>query len=109
MEHALGLFSMAFSRNLWISSIDDYITNPLFQKNDLSEIIKFLKTFILNILESENQTPLDRHALTQTSLLLRKMHELFTYDEFIAREIFEIPNVNWKRVIEKREFSNILR
>jgi len=53
--HALTLFCLAFTRNLWITSFDEFIKSPYFERKDIIGLVKLLRALIIDLILSSQK------------------------------------------------------
>jgi len=47
---------LAFTRNLWVTSFDEFIKNPLFERKDIIGLVDLLRALIIDLILGENQS-----------------------------------------------------
>jgi hypothetical protein len=108
--HSLALFCLAFTRNLWVTSFDEFLKNPLFERKDIMGLVDLLRALIIDlILGGEQGQPhktglLDDFVLYSSSVLLRLLHELFAVKDYVDPRAWDIKEVNWKQVLQSESF-----
>jgi len=94
------LFCLAFTRNLWITSFEDFLKSQFFEKKDVIGMINLLRSLIINLLmESKHHNLLDEFVLYSSSILLRLLHEYFAIKDYIDPKAWDIKEVDWKEVL----------
>lgn len=103
--HSLSLFCLAFTRNLWVSSFEDFLKNQYFERKDILTMIQLLRELVINlILEKTNlhsSSQLDDFVLYSASVLLRLLHEYFAIKDYIDPSAWDIKQINWKDILEQ--------
>ena len=107
--HSLTLFCLAFTRNLWVTSFDEFIKNPYFERKDIIGMVKLLRALIIDLIIGEGSTKrvstqktvalLDDFVLYSSSVLLRLLHELFAVKDYIDPKAWDITEIKWKDVL----------
>ena len=99
--HCLSLFCLAFTRNLWVSSFEDFLKNPYFERKDIIGLVNLLKELIIDLIMVNKQTnALDDFVLYSSSVLLRLLHEMFAIKDFIDPKAWDITQLKWGQYIE---------
>ena len=113
--HALSLFCLAFTRNLWVSSFEDFLKNQYFQRDDIIGLVQLLKALITDLILQSAQkgqqnsakislSKLDEFVLYTCSVLLRLLHEYFAIKDFIDPKAWDITEINWKDIVAQQYF-----
>jgi hypothetical protein len=100
--HSLSLFCLAFTRNLWVTSFEEFLKNQYFERKDVIGMVQLLKALIIDlILESkQQQNLLDDFVLYSAGVLLRLLHELFAIKDYIDPKAWDITEIKWKDILE---------
>lgn len=98
--HTCVLFFIAFKTHLWVSSFEEFIKNQYFDRNDVLSMVNLLKPLIINLIQSMKQTSnklslLDEFVVVSASPLLRMLHDLFAFKEYLDPSEWDINNINW--------------
>lgn len=98
--HTCVLFFIAFKTHLWVSSFEEFIKNQYFDRNDVLSLVNLLKPLIINLIQSMKQTSnklslLDEFVVVSASPLLRMLHDLFAFKEYLDPSEWDINNINW--------------
>lgn len=48
--HALALFCLAFTRNLWVTSFDEFLKSPYFERKDILGMVDVLRGLIIELI-----------------------------------------------------------
>lgn len=92
--HSLSLFSLAFTRNLWVSSFEDFLKNQYFERKDIIGMVNLLRSLIIDlIMVNKSRNLLDEFVLYSSSVLLRLLHEMFAIKEFIDPKAWDITEI----------------
>ena len=46
---ALTLFCLAFTRSLWVTSFEEFLKSPLFERKDVVGLVQMLRPLIIDI------------------------------------------------------------
>jgi hypothetical protein len=88
---ALTLFCLAFTRSLWVTSFEEFLKSPLFERKDVVGLVQMLRPLIIDIVLSPNKTVADEFTMHSASVLLRLLHELFAVKDFVDPSAWDIP------------------
>ena len=104
----MSLFCLAFTRNLWVTSFDEFIKSPYFERKDIIGLVKLLRALIIDlILEQKNSknSSLDDFVLYAAGVLLRLLHELFAVKDCVDPKEWDITEIKWKDVLASQSFT----
>jgi hypothetical protein len=101
---------LAFTRNLWVTSFDEFLKSPYFERKDIIGLVKLLRALIIDlILEQQQNTSktamLDDFVLYSAGVLLRLLHELFAVKDYVDPKEWDITEVKWKDVLKSQTFT----
>lgn len=101
--HSLTLFSLSFTRNLWVTSFEDFLKNQYFERKDVLNIAELLKQLILDLImvNKQKKNTLDEFVLYSSSVLLRLLHEMFAIKDYLDPKLWEIKEINWNKIIDQ--------
>jgi hypothetical protein len=106
--HSLSLFCLAFTRNLWVSSFEDFLKNQYFERKDVLTMIQLLRELVINLILEKttlhSSSQLDDFVLYSSSVLLRLLHEYFAIKDYIDPSAWDIKQINWKDILEQQSF-----
>lgn len=106
----MSLFCLAFTRNLWITSFEDFLKSQFFEKKDVVSMVGLLRTLIINlIMEAKRPNLLDEFVLYSASVLLRLLHEYFAIKDYIDPKAWDIREIDWKEVLQSQSFPPEIR
>ena len=96
------MFCLAFTRNLWVTSFEDFIKNPYFERKDIVGLTNLLKELIIDLImvSKKKLNVLDEFVLYSSSVLLRLLHEMFAIKDYIDPKSWDITQVKWKDYTE---------
>jgi hypothetical protein len=52
--HSLSLFCLAFTRNLWVTSFDEFLKSAYFERKDVVGLVQLLRALIIDLILSDN-------------------------------------------------------
>ena len=105
--HALSLFCLAFTRNLWVTSFDEFLRSAYFERKDVLGLVKLLRALIIDLVlgSPKAKHPMDGFALYAASALLRLLHEQFAVADFVDPRAWDITEVDWAAELQRPAFS----
>jgi hypothetical protein len=109
--HSLTLFSLAFTRNLWVTSFEDFLKNQYFERKDVIGMVQLIRPLIIDLIMESGKNAksqlnlLDEFVLYDSSVLLRLLHEMFAIKDFIDPKAWDINEINWNDVLKSQNFQ----
>lgn len=93
---------MAFNKNLLITSFEDFIKSPYFERKDIVGLVNLLKELIIDLImvNKHKLNTLDEFVLFTSSGLLRLLHEMFAIKDYIDPKSWDITQIKWKDYVE---------
>lgn len=108
--HLICIFSQSITRNLWISSIEDFNRETKFTKQDVIDILIVLKNFVVNtIIAKRLKFELDRFILRSGSSLIRLLYDMFINEleiDDMNTDLFYIDRIKWDLITEHSEIND---